>query len=165
MIFGKIVKFLEIMLNEKKYLTDEEYKFIYERVPRLCLDFIIVKNGKILLAKRDIEPNKGDWHLPGGMVRYQESIDEAANRILKNELGLVPVSKKLIGYIEFPDEINKNRVHIHSISMAFLTTMEEGEIQGSSEASEIQFFKSLPKEYLHPIQGKFLRENWETLIV
>lgn len=149
--------------SKKKYLTDDEYKFIYERVPRLCLDFIAVKDKKVLLSKRDIEPYKGYWHLPGGMVRQKESIDEAAKRILIGELGLTPFSKKMIGYIECPDEVNQNGIQIHSISIAFLTTLEDGKIIGSDQAHEIQFFELLPK-HIHPMQGKFLKENWETII-
>ena len=33
---------------EKRYLTDDEYSFIFQRVPRLCLDFAIIKDNKIL---------------------------------------------------------------------------------------------------------------------
>ncbi len=152
------------MAEAKKRLTDEEYQFIFSRAVRLCLDFIIVKDNKMLLAKRDIEPCKGFWSLPGGMVRHQESIDEASQRIIQNELGLKIREKKLIGYMEFPDEINKDGVKIHSVSMAFLTTLEDGEIKGSEQAHEIEFFEALP-EKVHPTQAEFLKERWEEIVV
>lgn len=151
------------MSEEKKPLTNEEYKFIYERVVRLCLDFIVIKNGKILLSKRDIDPYKGYWHLPGGMVYKKETIDQAAERILKGELGVKPEEKKLVGYMECPDEINKDGINIHSISMAFFTILEEGKIKGGDQAHEIEFFELLP-EKVHPIHGKFLKDNWKTII-
>jgi len=151
------------MVEPRKRLTDEEYQFVFSRAVRLCLDFVIVKNGQLLLAKRDIEPCKGFWSLPGGMVRHQESINEASERIIKNELGLKIREKKLIGYIEFPDEINKDGVAIHSISMAFLTTLEDGEVVGSDQAHEIEFFTALP-EKVHPTQGEFLKEHWQEII-
>ena len=109
-------------------LSDQDYKFIFERVPRLCLDFVITKNGKILLAKREIEPCKGCWSLPGGMLKYKESINDAAERILKDEVGLKPLKKELIGFIEFPDEVNEDGINIHSVSIVFLTELEEGKI-------------------------------------
>lgn len=150
------------MAELKKRLTDEEYQFVFSRAVRLCLDFIIVKNNKILLAKREIEPYKGFWSLPGGMVRHKESISEASQRIMKGELGLAVLSKKLIGYIEFPDEINKDGVQIHSVSMAFLAMLEDGEIKGSDQAHEIDFFESLP-EKVHPIHGEFLKAQWSEI--
>jgi 8-oxo-dGTP diphosphatase len=38
---------------------------------------------KILLIKRGFEPEKNNWSLMGGFVEVQESLDQAANRILK----------------------------------------------------------------------------------
>lgn len=149
--------------DKKSYLTDSDYKFIFSRVPRLCLDFVVVKDDKILLAKREIDPCKGCWSLPGGMVRYKESLNDAAERILKEELGLKSVERRLIGYVEFPDEINKNGVHIHSVSIVFLTKLEEGGITGSEQAQEVRFFESLPEE-INQEQGKFLKRNWNSFI-
>ena len=149
-------------MTEKKRLTDEEYQFIFSRAVRLCLDFIVVKNNKVLLAKREIEPNKGSWSLPGGMVRYQETIDQAAERIIGAELGLKIKEKNLFGYMEFPHEINQNGTLIHSVSLAFLTTLEDGELRGSDQAREIEFFEILPQE-AHSIHHKFLQENWSRI--
>lgn len=43
---------------------------------------------KLLLIRRDFEPEKGNWSLMGGFVQDKESIDQAANRILKQLTGL-----------------------------------------------------------------------------
>jgi len=43
---------------------------------------------KILLIKRAFNPEKGNWSLMGGFVQSNESIDQAANRILKQLTGL-----------------------------------------------------------------------------
>jgi len=37
---------------------------------------------KILLIKRGFEPEKGNWSLMGGFVHANESVDQAANRVL-----------------------------------------------------------------------------------
>ena len=152
------------MKSEKnRRLTDEEYEFIFSRVPRLCLDFIIIKDDRILLSQRDIEPYKGFWHLPGGMVRYKESFDDAAERILQDELGVSPTNKESAGFIEFLKEVNENGLHTHSVSIVFKTKLGEGKIRGSNQASEVDFFESLPENVIPP-QKKFLEENWESII-
>jgi ADP-ribose pyrophosphatase YjhB (NUDIX family) len=46
---------------------------------------------KILLVKRDIEPELGKWSLMGGFVQKVESIDEAAIRILYRWTGLTNI--------------------------------------------------------------------------
>jgi len=60
-------------------LSQKEFDDIYSKVPRLTVE-VIVKNraGGILLTKRAIEPCKGQWHLPGGTVRFGESLLEAS---------------------------------------------------------------------------------------
>src|SRR2546425_13225092 len=43
---------------------------------------------KVLLIERALEPFKGKWALPGGFVRVDETLDEAARRELEEEAGL-----------------------------------------------------------------------------
>ena len=40
---------------------------------------------QVLLVKRENEPFKGKWAIPGGYVRMSENLDEAAMRILKEK--------------------------------------------------------------------------------
>lgn len=46
------------------------------------------KKFSILLVKRDNYPFKGKWCLPGGFVGIDETLDEAAKRMLKTETNL-----------------------------------------------------------------------------
>lgn len=58
----------------------------------VALDCIIFgfdrKTLKLLLIKRDFEPEKGNWSLMGGFLKRDESLDEAAGRILHTLTGL-----------------------------------------------------------------------------
>ena len=54
-----------------------------------CIIFGFDREGlKLLVVKRDIEPEKGKWSLIGGLLRRDESLDEAAQRILHRLTGL-----------------------------------------------------------------------------
>lgn len=56
-----------------------------------CIIFgydIIEKQIKLLLIKRSFEPAMGKWSLAGGFVREDESLDEAACRVLYQLTGL-----------------------------------------------------------------------------
>jgi 8-oxo-dGTP diphosphatase len=46
---------------------------------------------KVLLIERALEPFKGKWALPGGFVRVNETVDDAARRELAEEAGLKDV--------------------------------------------------------------------------
>jgi ADP-ribose pyrophosphatase YjhB (NUDIX family) len=62
-----------------------------------CIIFgydILEKEIKLLLFKRIVEPAKGRWSLAGGFVETNESLDEAASRILRKLTGLDSVYLK-----------------------------------------------------------------------
>ncbi len=43
---------------------------------------------KLLLGKRQMDPGRGEWSLYGGFLRSDESVDEAADRVLMELTGL-----------------------------------------------------------------------------
>ena len=57
----------------------------------LAVDCIIFgfdnEDLKILLIKRDFEPEKGQWSLIGGFLKKEEVLDDAASRILNRYTG------------------------------------------------------------------------------
>ena len=56
---------------------------------------------KILLIKRNFPPAQGEWSLMGGFLKKEESIDEAAERVLNKLTGLCNVYlEQLQGYGE-----------------------------------------------------------------
>ncbi|KLT70671.1 MULTISPECIES: NUDIX hydrolase [Flavobacterium] len=67
-----------------------------------CIIFGFDHEGlKILLIKRDIEPEKGKWSLIGGFLRRDESLDSAAVRILNTSTGLNDIyMEQLYAYSE-----------------------------------------------------------------
>lgn len=60
--------------------------------PAVAVDCVIFgfdnKQLQVLLIERGLEPFKGCWALPGGFVRIDESLEEAARRELEEEAGL-----------------------------------------------------------------------------
>ena len=56
-------------------------------------------NGELhlLLLKRNFEPAKGQWSLPGGFVQENESVDDAAKRVLNELTGLCEVYMEQVG--------------------------------------------------------------------
>jgi 8-oxo-dGTP diphosphatase len=48
----------------------------------------VVRDGKVLYVRRNYEPHKGTWTLPGGYVEHTETLDEAVVRELREETGI-----------------------------------------------------------------------------
>lgn len=64
--------------------------------PALTVDCVIFGFDKshdlrILLIERNNDPYNGEWALPGGFVRMEEYLDDAAKRILSQETGLANI--------------------------------------------------------------------------
>ncbi|MDD4289854.1 MAG: NUDIX domain-containing protein [Patescibacteria group bacterium] len=83
-----------------KYLSKKEFEYIYNRVPRLCVEAVIKTEKGIVLTKRNIEPAKGTWHMPGGTVLKGETLINAIKRIIKLELGIDIVIEKMLEVAE-----------------------------------------------------------------
>lgn len=66
----------------------------YSHLPKFhvgvdCIIFAVDNERlKVLLVRRDFEPEKGKWSLIGGFVQEEESVDDAARRVLRELTGL-----------------------------------------------------------------------------
>ncbi|MHC1636266.1 MAG: NUDIX domain-containing protein, partial [Candidatus Methanospirareceae archaeon] len=72
------------------------------RNPVLTVDVVIKKDEGYVFIKRKKEPYKGWWAIPGGIVEYGETVEEAARREAKEETGLDVRLIKLIGVYSDP---------------------------------------------------------------
>ncbi|MBR6980083.1 MAG: NUDIX hydrolase [Prevotella sp.] len=52
---------------------------------------------KLLIGRRQMDPGRGEWSLYGGFVREDESLVEAANRVLYTLTGLKDIYMKQVG--------------------------------------------------------------------
>lgn len=69
-------------------IKDETYETIHRLMPIVCVDVVIMVEDKVLLIKRDKEPAKDQYWFPGGRLLKNESIKDAASRIVKSETNL-----------------------------------------------------------------------------
>ena len=135
-------------------LSPEEFDEIYSKVPRLTVE-LIVKNaaGAVYLTKRAIEPCKGQWHLPGGTVRFGEPMEEAVKRIAKRELGIAVNKMTNVGYIEYPSHFTKGMDS--PVGIVFEVLSFNGELKPNDEAQNGSWYTTIPKK-MHADQDMFL---------
>src|SRR5438445_8077773 len=62
--------------------------FVHFPSPKLVAGCLIVRDEKVLLLRRGIEPSLGKWTFPGGYVDLGETPAEAAIRETRGEVGL-----------------------------------------------------------------------------
>ena len=88
-----------------------EFDWIFSRVPRLTVEVVIASSERGVLALRERGPCQGLWPLPGGTVRFGEPITEAVRRVAWDELGLAVSAGALLGYIEYPATTTTGSIH------------------------------------------------------
>ena len=58
---------------------------------------VVLKDNKVLLVQRGIEPNRGAWQIPGGYVESDEGILAAVEREVLEESGIVSTVNDIVG--------------------------------------------------------------------
>ncbi len=112
--------------------------------PSVTTDIIIftIKDNelKILLVKRAQEPFKNKWAIPGGFVREHESIEQAAQRELKEETGVK--ADYLEQLYTFGDVNRDPRGRVITISYFALIKSDKIKLSASTDVSKASWFSA-----------------------
>ncbi len=65
--------------------------------PKVAAVVLALVDGKLVLVRREMEPQIGRWAFPSGYVDRGESVEDAAVREFKEETGLDARLERLIG--------------------------------------------------------------------
>src|SRR5580765_6752171 len=126
-------------MNAKTTVTPHTYQY-----PRAALTVDCVVFGfdegtlKVLLIERALEPFKGRWALPGGFVRLEETLNEAARRELAEETGLTRVFLEQLYTFGAVDR--DPREHIVSVAYYSLVKLSNHRVTAATDASDAQWF-------------------------
>lgn len=116
--------------------------FTYEYArPALAVDCVVFgldEDLQVLLIQRDLPPFQGRWALPGGFVRMDETLDEAARRELSEETGITRV------YLEqlytFGDLDRDPRERVVSVAYYALVKLSDHRVKAATDAREAAWF-------------------------
>lgn len=106
-----------------------------EQLRVLAADGVVVRDGRVLLLKRDHEPCEGRWVLPGGLVEQGETARAACEREVAEEVGLDVDADRFVGLYDDPDRDPRGNV-----SAAFVCTpVDDADPEPLEEASGVAF--------------------------
>ena len=117
------------------------FTYPYAR-PALAVDCVVFGLDEadlaVLLIRRDLEPFAGKWALPGGFVRVDETVDDAARRELSEETGLGRV------YLEqlytFGALGRDPRERVVSVAYYALVNLADHRVRAATDAREAAWF-------------------------
>jgi 8-oxo-dGTP diphosphatase len=95
----------------------------------VSIDAVIIKDNKVLLIQRGVEPNKGLWGIPGGYVSWNESAEGTVKREVKEETNLDVKRVRLVGVYSSPDRHPKQVINI-----VYLVDVNDGELKHGDDA-------------------------------
>ena len=115
----------------------------YEK-PSITVDIIVfsVRDGNlsVLLVKRGIEPFKGKWAIPGGFIKIDENLEDAAKRELKEETGVD--SDYLEQLYTFGDVKRDSRGRVITITYFALINSEKIKLHATTDTTDADWFNA-----------------------
>ena len=134
----------------------------YPEGPIVGVAAVIFSGESVLMARRNQEPGRGQWSLPGGGVELGESLLDALRRELLEEISIKVDIGGLIGVFDRVIRDRENRVRYHYVLVDFWGWITSGQPRPGSDISELRF---LPLEELDLFEiSKELKETvWKAV--
>jgi 8-oxo-dGTP diphosphatase len=111
--------------------------------PKLTVDAVWIRGGRLLLVRRGRPPFRGRWALPGGFVELDESTEQAVGRELKEETGLTARPAGVVGVYSEPGRDPRGP----TVTIAYRMRGRGGRPAGADDAREAAWFplRRLPR--------------------
>lgn len=118
-------------------MTAADHSRLYPLRPILAASIAVFRAGKVLLASRTQPPGEALFSLPGGLVECGETLEQAALRELREEVG---VEARIIGFnthMEVIDRDNAGKIRRHFVVASYAGIWTGGEPQTGPEAGAV----------------------------
>lgn len=143
------------MPDPKIGLGDELFRFVSSCTPMVNVDLLIInKKKEFLLTWRHDEFYGPAWHIPGGIIRFRETISDRVKKVALTELGCEVNDD--IKFIDFQQLFAKNRdIRGHFISFLFSCSIKQDPIENLKYQSmneinngQWKWHKKIPSNFL-----------------
>lgn len=119
---------------EHRKAAHEAHEVPKLRAPLLAVDGVVLVEGKLVAIRRRYDPFRDHYALPGGIVEYGESAEEAAVREVREETGLETRVVSLIGVYSRPDRDPRG----HVVSAVYELESIGGTLASGSDAAAVE---------------------------
>lgn len=132
------------------WIPDDDWLTIVANAPIVSVDLLVRYDGGLLFGRRQNDPVKGWWFLPGGRVHKGETRTEAVHRVAREELGLgVELVESLGAFEHFYDTSDVAGVGSkHYLANGYVVDVVDGEPTPDDQHTALRVFAS-PPDPLH----------------
>ncbi len=119
----------------------------YPDYPRVAVGAVVFKADKVLLVLRGKPPAEHQWAIPGGCVELGETLQEAAQREILEETGIVIQAGKPVYTFDAVERDKNNRIRFHYVIVDLAAEYISGEIRAGDDAADVRWIKSEDLQY------------------
>ncbi len=119
---------------------------VHYRNAKPCAGALVVRDGRVLLVKRAIQPFLGCWDIPGGFLEADELPQAGAMREVREETGLEVRLTGLLGF--YVDRYSYGDEGDYCLNAYFLAEVVGGREHADDDAADLAWFApdELPEE-------------------
>ena len=111
----------------------------YPDSPIVGVGAFILDGGRILLAERANEPNKGIWAVPGGVVELGEAVRDAVRRETLEETGLEITVGEVAAVVDRVVRDEHERIQYHYVLIDFIARPISGTLRAGDDAASVRW--------------------------
>lgn len=151
-------------MDHRATVPDAEWATIVRNVPIVSIDLVVFaprESGTgVVLAKRENEPAKGRWFVPGGRVRKGERLREAVHRVAREELGVDVEIERLLGVYEHHYDVADvaDAGGKHYVPVGFAVRTDAASFDLDDQHSAVRVFGADELPDVHPYTRAYLED-------
>jgi ADP-ribose pyrophosphatase YjhB (NUDIX family) len=126
---------------------------------------LIIHDGRILLERRGNPPGRGQWSVPGGLVKLGEAAEQTVLREVKEETGLEVEKLEHVDVVDDVQSDEEGRVKYHFVIIDYLVKLKAGKLRAASDAAGLRWvpFREVGKYDLTATFRAFFQRNRQRL--
>ncbi|MDC0229611.1 NUDIX hydrolase [Deltaproteobacteria bacterium] len=126
-------------MAERLRMTKEKRE--YPDRPYVGVGVIVFRDQEVLLVKREKEPNKGQWSIPGGRQIIGETTAEAAQRELLEETGVKVDRLLMVDVVDVIIPDIEGKIKYHYTLVEYMGQWQSGESRPGDDAQEVKWVR------------------------
>ena len=121
--------------------------------PQLAVGALALKNHAVLLIRRGKAPNQGLWSLPGGRVKWGETLEAALQREVFEETAVHIKPTELVHHADLIERDVNGLIHYHYVILDYLVETLSGDPHAGSDADAAQWVQLEQLGFLQCVAG------------
>ncbi len=111
----------------------------YPDYPRVAVGAVVFREGRVLLVRRGQAPAKDLWAIPGGSIEIGETLQQAAEREIREETGIRIRAARPIFIFDVIERDESESIRFHYVIIDLSAEYVSGELSAGDDAVEARW--------------------------